>query len=166
MNIIEWYGDIMMKYTVFLSLIFFIRSVVLQLPDEYNTTTSATEESTQIPNTLFDDVDTRLYDGMVTPKNGSLCGEELLSDFAFMLACLKRAAGMWLDLSVPKDEAFRSAALTLFNIGGPRFIRVPVDEVADGMKNAYNWTEEKVKLVEEFQNKCEVEWNRLRRAIL
>lgn len=155
-----------MKFTVTVFLFCCIHSAVLQLSEENNTTIPETEETTQIPNTLFDEVDKKLYDGMVTPKNGSLHGEELLEEYGFMLACLKRAVAMWIDLSVKRDEAIRLAALTLFNMGGPRFIRVPVNEVADGMKKAYNWTDKEVKKLEELQNECEEEWNKLRKAIL
>lgn len=156
----------MMKRIVILFLFCYIHSVVLQWSHENNTTISVNETSTQIPNTLFEDTDQKIYDGMVTPKNGSLYGELLLENYTFMLACLKRAVAMWLDLSVVRDEAVRSAALTLFNMGGPRFIRVPINEVADGMKKAYNWTDEELKRLEELQIQCEAEWNRLRRAIL
>ena len=155
-----------MKYTVTVFLFCYIHLVQLQLTDENNSTTPEAEGTTQIPNTLFDDVDMKLYDGMVTPKNGSLYGEELFSDYEFMLFCLKRAVAMWLDLSVARDEAIRTAALTLFNMGGPRFVRVPIGEVADGMKKAYGWTDTEIKKLEEIQNKCEAEWNTLRRAIL
>uniref|UniRef100_A0A1B6DYX3 Uncharacterized protein n=1 Tax=Clastoptera arizonana TaxID=38151 RepID=A0A1B6DYX3_9HEMI len=162
--------DYIFLHTMKLINIQFILSILLCLQLIYtiaeDVTDKQVDERINQNKTIFEYIDRKIYTVMVEPENGT--AEGLIEDIKFFTHCLRRAVAMWVDMDAPRDFGVREAGLILFNYGGPTFFRIPIDdeEVSERLKRVFKWTDKDLKYLMELQAEAELEFDRLRKAIL
>lgn len=115
--------------------------------------------------TILEILDKKIYNFITHPKNGT--SDEIINDYNKIVSSMKRAAAERMDGMLKKwDQHLHLSSQIMFNMGGPSFIRLQVEEVIDKLKDTYKFKDDVVKILVDLHEKAIDAWELLRKAVL
>lgn len=115
--------------------------------------------------TILEVLDRRIYDFITHPKNGT--SDEIINDYKQILSSMKTAAAERMDDMIKKwDEQLHLSSQIIFNMGGPSFIRLQMQEIIDKLKDVYKFNDNVIKTLVDLHEKAVDAWELLRKAVL
>lgn len=122
-------------------------------------------ESGERNRTILEVLDRRIYDFITQPKNGT--SDEIINDYKQIFSSMKNAAAERMDNMLKKwDEHLHLSSQIIFNMGGPSFIRLQMQEIIDKLKDVYKFNDDVIKTLVDLHEKAVDAWEVLRKAVL
>lgn len=115
--------------------------------------------------TILETLDNKIYNFISHPQNGT--SDEIINYYKEIVSSMKRAADERMDGMLKKwDQHLHLSSQVIFNMGGPSFVRLQMEEIVDKLKDMYKFSDDVVNILVGLHEKAIDVWELLRKAVL